>query len=60
MRMTISGPPGSGKTTAAIGVAKELDLELILTGKTFRAMAEERDLTLEDFRKLALEDSSID
>ncbi|HEQ78993.1 MAG TPA: AAA family ATPase [Euryarchaeota archaeon] len=60
MRISISGPPGSGKTTAARGVAKNLGLKLILTGNIFRAMAAERNMSLEDFGILALEDSSID
>ena len=60
MRITISGPPGSGKTTAARGVAEKLGLELILTGKFFRNMAKDRNMSLSEFGELALTDPSID
>ncbi len=60
MRVTISGPPGSGKTTAAEGVAEKLGLEIILTGKIFREMAHERGMNLEEFGNLAMQDLSID
>ena len=60
MRLAISGPAGSGKTTAAEGVSKALGMELVLTGQMFRAMAEERGMTLADFGQLAKEDTSID
>ncbi|MEM3058677.1 MAG: AAA family ATPase [Methanomassiliicoccales archaeon] len=60
MRITISGPPGSGKTTVCRQLAEKLSLNYIVAGSIFRKMASERGVSLEDFGKIASEDSSID
>lgn len=60
MRVAIAGLPGSGKTTAARLVAEALKVRLVSAGQLFRASAEERDLTLEEFSQLAERDPSID
>lgn len=60
MRVTIGGPPGSGKTTVAIIVSKELRYTHIYTGDIFRNLAKERGMSLEDFSRLAEKDHSID
>lgn len=60
MRITISGPPGSGKTTACTSLAERLGLESIVFGKVFRKKAEEAGMTLAEFGRLAEEDPSID
>lgn len=58
--VTLSGMPGSGTTTAARLVAEATGLSHVNTGAIFRAMASERGLSLNEFGKLANQDSSID
>jgi len=60
MRVTISGPPGSGKTTVARAVAKALDLDLILTGQVFRRQAKQAKMDVLKYNRLAEKDRSID
>lgn len=60
MRVTLSGPPGSGKTTACTAIAGRLGLELIVFGKIFRQMAADRGMSLAEFGELAERDPSID
>lgn len=60
MRIAVSGPPGSGKTTVSALVAQILGYELVLVGQVFRQMAGERGVGLEMFGALAEEDETID
>ena len=60
MRITISGPPGSGKTTACSKLSEALGLEAVVFGKIFRELAAERNLTLGQLGAIAEEDPSID
>ena len=60
MTITISGPPGSGKTTVGKLLAKKLDYEFISTGMVFRQMAEEKCVSLAEFGEMALKDHEID
>jgi len=60
MRISISGPPGSGKTTVCMLVANNLGYDYILVGQVFRQMALERKVDLETFGRLAEEDETID
>ncbi len=60
MLLTVSGPPGSGKSTTAAAIADRLDLEHVSGGDIFRSLAEERNLTLAELNRQAEEDAAID
>ncbi|WP_435319173.1 (d)CMP kinase [Haloarchaeobius sp. TZWSO28] len=60
MLLTVSGPPGTGKSTTAAGLAEAFDLEHISGGDIFRELAAERDMTPLEFNRLAEEDEQID
>ncbi|MDH7508254.1 MAG: AAA family ATPase [Methanomassiliicoccales archaeon] len=60
MRITISGPPGSGKTTVCKLLSEKLGMKYVVSGALFRNMAEEQGLTLEEFGKLAEKDPKFD
>jgi cytidylate kinase len=58
--ITISGLPGSGKTTVARVLSRRLGVPHIYAGDLYRHEAEERALSLEEFNHLAEKDHSID
>lgn len=60
MLVTISGPPGGGKSTVAAALADALDTEHVSGGDIFRATAAERGLSLSEFNARAEEDPDID
>ncbi len=60
MLITISGLPGSGKTTVARLLSQRLGVPHIYAGDLYRREAEARDLSLEEFNRLAERDHSID
>jgi len=60
MRISISGPPGSGKSTICALVASKLGYESLLVGQIFRQMAIERGVDLNTFGRFAEEDETID
>jgi cytidylate kinase len=60
MRITVSGPPGSGTTTLAKYLARTHGYEIISAGEMFRQLAQERSMNLADFGALAEKDVSID
>jgi predicted cytidylate kinase len=58
--ITISGTPGSGKTTVAKLLAEHLGIPHVYAGDIFRREAERRGLSLAAFNELAERDHSID
>lgn len=60
MRITISGPPGSGKTTACGRLSEALGLEAVVFGRIFRDLAAEKHLTLSQLGAIAEQDPAID
>ncbi len=58
--ITISGTPGSGKSTVAKILEKKLGLNYIYSGMIFRQLAEEHNMELEKFGKYCEQNSEID
>ena len=60
MLITVSGPPGSGKSTNAAGLADALGLDHISGGDIFREMAADNGMTPVEFNEHAEDDGAID
>ncbi|MFC6717974.1 (d)CMP kinase [Natrialbaceae archaeon GCM10025810] len=60
MLLTVSGPPGSGKSTTAALLADAFGLSHVSGGDIFRELADERGYTPLEFNKLAEENDQID
>ena len=60
MRLTISGPPGSGKTTVCDKLSDVLQMKAVFFGRIFREIAGEMGLTLLELGELAERDFTID
>ncbi|MDH7517120.1 MAG: cytidylate kinase family protein [Candidatus Thermoplasmatota archaeon] len=58
--ITISGTPGSGKTTAAKLLAEKLKLKYVYVGDIFREMAEKHRMSLEEFGRYCEKHKEID
>ena len=60
MLITISGTPGSGKTTVARLLSTRLGLPHVYAGDLYRKEAAERGISLEEFNRLSEQDHTID
>lgn len=60
MKITISGPPGSGKTTVAKILGEKLKMKLISVGSVFRQLAMEKGMSVEEFSRFAEGNPEID
>ncbi|MFH1597902.1 MAG: cytidylate kinase family protein [Patescibacteria group bacterium] len=60
MIISISGQPGSGKSTIAKKLAKEFGLKRYYMGGIRRKMAKERGMTLEEFNQLGEQEAFTD
>ena len=58
--ITISGSPGSGKTTIAKLLGKKLGLKYIYSGDIFRKMSEKYNMSLEEFGSYCEKHREID
>jgi cytidylate kinase len=58
--ITIGGLHGTGKSSVADAVAKRFNLRRMSAGVIFRQLAKERDLTLEEFSRVAEGNEDID
>jgi cytidylate kinase len=60
VRIAVSGPPGSGKTTQAKRIADAYSLVYYSAGSIFREIARSKGLTIEELSIQATRDPSID
>jgi cytidylate kinase len=60
MLITISGPAGSGKSTAAAALSEALGYEHVSGGDIFRSLADERGMTPLELNREAETDDEID
>ncbi len=60
MLLTVSGPPGSGKSTNAAALAEAFELDHVSGGDIFRELAAERGYSPVAFNELAEDDDQID
>jgi predicted cytidylate kinase len=58
--ITISGTPGSGKSTIGKILKKRLNMEYIYSGQIFRETAKKYKMTLEEFGRFCENDEKID
>ena len=58
--ITVGGLHGTGKSSVADAISKRFDLRRMSAGVIFRKMAKDRNLTLEEFSRVAAGDEDID
>ena len=60
MRITVSGPPGSGTTSLSKHLSSKYSFDLISAGEVFRSLAKEQGKNLIEFGKLCETDPAVD
>jgi cytidylate kinase len=60
MRVTVSGPPGSGTTSLSKKLSETFSFKFISAGEVFRSLAKERGMDLIEFGKLCESDPEVD
>ncbi|MFA5394871.1 MAG: AAA family ATPase [Methanomicrobiales archaeon] len=60
MRITVSGPPGSGTTSLSKYLVNTHNYSLISAGEVFRSLAAEHNMNLSEFGRMAETDESVD
>jgi predicted cytidylate kinase len=60
MKLTVSGPPGSGKTTVSILLAQKLSYSYVSGGEAFRKLAEEKNMSIEEFSRYSENNHEVD
>ncbi|MFX1607156.1 MAG: (d)CMP kinase, partial [Promethearchaeota archaeon] len=58
--ITVGGLHGTGKSSVADAISKKFNLRRMSAGVIFREMAKDRNLTLEEFSRVAAGDEDID
>ena len=58
--ITISGTPGSGKSTVAKLLEKNLGIKYVYSGMIFRKLAKKHDMSLEDFGRYCEQNPGVD
>ncbi|MDG6218463.1 MAG: AAA family ATPase [Candidatus Thermoplasmatota archaeon] len=58
--ITISGTPGSGKSTIAVLLKEKLSIPYVYSGSIFRDLAKEHNMSLADFSKYCEQNDTID
>ena len=60
LKVTISGPPGSGTSTLVTRLSNERNWNYINGGEIFRSAANERNISIEEFSALCKNDLDVD
>lgn len=60
MRITVSGPPGSGTTSLSKQISEKFSFDFISAGEVFRTLAAEKGMNLIEFGNLCESDPSVD
>ncbi len=60
LKITVSGPPGSGTSTLVNGICEELGWTSLNGGDVFRSQAKKNGVSVEEFSKMCKSDLDVD